>query len=87
MGARPAQVMQMVFRQTLWITGTGMVAGLAMSVGAGAIVADQFYQVKPVEWPVLLSVGGTMVALCLGIAFVAARRWTRMNPMEAVRHV
>ena len=87
LGARPSQVLQMIFRQTLWIAGAGVLAGLALSVLAGFLFADQFYQVHPVEWNVLVLVGLGMVAVCLAIAFAAARRWTRMNPMDAVRHV
>ena len=87
LGARPGQVMRMVFRQTLWIAGVGVVTGLGLSVAAGVLLADQFYRVHPVEWTVLVSVGLGMISLCLGIAFAAARRWTRMNPMDAVRHI
>jgi len=87
LGARPGQVMQMVFRQTLWITGVGVVTGLGLSVIASVRFGDQFYQVHPVELTVLVPVGLGMLGLCLAIAFAAARRWTRMNPMDAVRHV
>jgi len=87
LGARPGQVMQMIFRQTLWIVGAGIVAGLGLSVVAGMLFSDQFYQVHPVEWTVLAPVGLGMVAICLAIAFAAARKWTQMNPMDAVRHV
>jgi ABC-type antimicrobial peptide transport system permease subunit len=43
--------------------------------------------VHPIEWTVLVPASLGMIAVCLLIAFAAARRWTRMNPMDAVRHV
>jgi predicted permease len=87
LGASPSQIMRMIFRQTLWIAGAGVLTGLALSIAAAIILADQFYQVHPIEWTVLVPASLGMIAVCLLIAFAAARRWTRMNPMDAVRHV
>ena len=86
LGARPGQVMGMVFRETLWVSGGGVLAGLALGVAATMIFRSQLYGIQPVEWRVLAPVMIGMVALSLGTAYLAARRWTRMNPMDAVRH-
>jgi predicted permease len=87
LGARPSQIMRMVFRQTLWLAGIGVAAGLALSIGAASLLGDQFYRLNAVEWTVLLPIGAAMIGVSLAIAFGAARRWTRMNPMDAVRHI
>ncbi len=87
LGARPAQVMGLVFRRTIIIAGTGVLVGLGLGVAASAIFRSQFYQIHPIEWRVLAPVAIGMAAVSLGIAFAAARRWTRMNPMDAVRHI
>jgi ABC-type antimicrobial peptide transport system permease subunit len=86
LGARPAQVMQLVFRETLTIAGVGVTGGLALGVAASVILGSQFYGVRAVEWWVIVPVGMGMVAVSLGIALAAAWRWTRMNPMDTVRH-
>ena len=85
-GALPAQLMQLVFRETLTITSIGVLAGLALGIGAGIIFRSQFYKLHPVEWFVLVPVTAAMIGASLAIAFLAARRCTQMNPMDAVRH-
>jgi putative ABC transport system permease protein len=87
LGARPAQVMGLVFRRTIVIAGSGVLVGLALGVAAGVIFRSQFYQIHAFEWRVLAPVAIGMAAVSLAIAFAAARRWTRMNPMDAVRHI
>lgn len=86
LGARPAQLMRLVFRETLALVGSGVLAGAALGVAAGQLFHSRFYGVHAVEWTVLAPVALGMVAASLAIAFAAARRWTRMNPMDAVRH-
>ncbi len=86
LGARPAQLMQLLFRETLIIAGTGVLAGLALGVAASIMFRSQFYGIHPLEWYVLGPVATAMLAISLAIAFAAGWRWTRMNPMDAVRH-
>ncbi len=87
LGARPAQVMELVFRRTIAIAGGGVLLGLGLGVAAGAIFRSEFYALHTVEWRVLAPVGIGMAAVSLAIAYAAARKWTRMNPMDAVRHI
>src|SRR5260370_25700941 len=86
LGARPAQLMQLVFRQTLMVAGMAVLAGLALGVAAGTIFRSQFYGIDRLEWFVLAPVGLAMIAISLAIACAAGWRWTRMNPMDAVRY-
>lgn len=86
LGARPGQVLRLVFRRTLAVAGTGVVVGLLLGVAAAALFRSQFFRMHAVEWTVLAPVGLGMAAVSLTIAWAAARRWTRMSPMEAVRH-
>ena len=86
LGARPAQLMRLVFRETLAMTGGGVLAGAALGVAAGDLFRSRFYGIHRLEWPVLAPVAAAVVAAALAIAFLAARRWTRMDPMDAVRH-
>ena len=86
LGARPSQLLQMMLRQTLVIAGTGVAIGLLLGVGATMLLRSQFYNVAAVEWTVLVPVGIAMLAMSLLVAYVSARPWLRINPMEAVRH-
>jgi len=76
----------MVLRQTLVIAGTGVAIGILLGVGATMLLRRQFYDVAAVEWTVLVPVGIAMLAVALLVAYVSARPWITINPMEAVRH-
>jgi putative ABC transport system permease protein len=86
LGARPAQLLQMVLKQTLRIAGAGVVIGIALGVGATVLLESQFYQIGTVEWSVLIPVSLGMLAVAAVVAYLSARPWLRINPMEAVRH-
>ncbi|MGA3202772.1 MAG: FtsX-like permease family protein, partial [Bryobacteraceae bacterium] len=86
LGARPGQLLQMVLRQTLLIAGSGIAIGLLLGVGATLMLRSQFYEVSAVEWTVLAPVSAAMLAVALIVAYLSARPWITINPMEAVRH-
>ncbi len=86
LGARPAHLIALIFRETSMTTGTGVAAGLLLAAGATALFRSQFYKVAALEWRVLIPVGLAAVGASLAIAWAATRRWIRMNPMDAVRH-
>lgn len=86
LGARPGQLLKMVLRETLSITGVGVVIGLLLGVGATALFRSQFYGVSTVEWTVLVPVALAMLAVAAQVAWLCARSWITIDPMEAVRH-
>jgi predicted permease len=86
LGARPAQLMGMVFRETLATAGAGIIAGLLLAIVTSTLLRAQFFGVNRLEWAVLAPVACAMGALSIIIAWLAARRWIRMDPMQAVRH-
>jgi predicted permease len=86
LGAQPRQLLQMVLRQTLVIAGTGVAIGILLGIGVTILAQSEFYNVAAVEWTVLVPVGVAMLAISLLVAYVSARPWITINPMEAVRH-
>lgn len=86
LGARPWQLLKMVLRQTMLVAGAGVALGTLLGIGGTILFRDQFYGVSAVEWTVLLPVGGAMIVVSLAIAYLSARPWVTINPMEAVRH-
>jgi ABC-type sugar transport system permease subunit len=86
LGARPVQLLKMVLRQTLLITGAGTVIGIVLGVGATVLLRSQFYGVGAVEWTVLIPVAAAMLAVAALVAYLCARSWITIDPMEAVRH-
>ncbi len=86
LGARPPELMQMILRQTLRITGAGVAAGIVLGVAATVLLRSQFYGISPVEWTVVVPVSMLMLAISLLVAYLSARPWIAVDPMEAVRH-
>jgi len=86
LGARPWQLLELVLRQTLLVAGTGVFLGALLGVVATILFRSQFYGISAVEWIVLIPAGAAMLVLSLLVAFVSARPWLRIDPMESVRH-
>jgi len=86
LGARPPQLLTMVLCQTARISGVGIALGILLGIGVTAAVRSELYNIANVEWTVLLAVGAGMLLVSLLVAWLSARPWLRVSPMEAVRH-
>jgi putative ABC transport system permease protein len=86
LGARPGQLLEMVLRETLSITGVGIAIGILLGVGATVLLRSEFYGVSAVEWTVLVPVAAAMLGISALVAYLCARSWIVINPMEAIRH-
>ena len=86
LGARPVQLLQMILKHTLVVAGTGVGIGVAMGVGATMLLRSQFYGISTVEWSVLIPVSAAMLGVSAAVAYVSARPWLSIDPMDAVRH-
>jgi len=86
LGAHSSELMRMILRQTLRTAGTGVGIGIVLGVGTTVLLRSQFYGIRSLEWTVVLPVTVSMLAISLMVAYVSARRWIAVDPMEAVRH-
>jgi predicted permease len=86
LGARPGQLLAMVLRQTAMVTGGGIVIGLLSGIAVTVALRSQLYRIGALEWTVLAPVATAMMALSLAMAYLSARPWLKVDPMEAVRH-
>jgi ABC-type antimicrobial peptide transport system permease subunit len=86
LGARPGQLARMVLRETSVVVGAGIVAGMLAGIAATLLLRSQFYGISAVELLVLLPVGAGMLVLSLVLAYLSARPWTMIDPLESVRH-
>jgi putative ABC transport system permease protein len=85
LGADRRSVVTMVLRSAFWQVGIGLLLGIPAALGAGKLITDQLYGVKP-EDPMMLA-GAT---LCLGLAaliaaLIPAQRAANLDPVEALR--
>jgi predicted permease len=86
-GATSETVLRMVLRQGVALALVGLVIGLAASIGAGELLAAAFPSgddQKDFLSPAV--VAPVVFAVTLLAAYIPARRASRINPMQALRH-
>jgi putative ABC transport system permease protein len=85
LGARQRDIVRLVLRQALVITGAGLTAGVVASLILTSTIATQLFGVTPYDArtfigvPIVLAV--VAIAACLG----PARRAARLDPLTAMR--
>jgi predicted permease len=87
LGAQPRQLMASLLRQSIVITGIGLAVGIGLGVAMSALLGSLLFGIRPVETPVLLGVVALTATMALVTAYLAARPWVKIDPLEAVRHV
>ena len=84
LGAQRGDLLRMVFRSAFESLGVGIVAGVALSLALGQIVA-KWAQGNPRD-PVILVAGAILLGLVSGLACaIPARRASKVDPMIALR--
>ena len=86
LGAQRAEVLRLVLRQSLVLTGAGVGLGL---LGAGLVtryLERLLFGVTPLDPPTWVAVSVLFVAIALLASYVPARRATRVNPLVALRY-
>jgi ABC-type antimicrobial peptide transport system permease subunit len=85
LGADRGRVIAMVLRGALWQVGIGLILGIPAALGAGKLITDQLYGVKPGD-PIMLAGATLCLALAAVIAaLIPARRAANLDPVEALR--
>ena len=85
MGADRSQVVGLVLKQALPLTGSGIVAGLAAAFALSRAMQSLLYQVAPND-PVTFSlVPVALVIVALAASAIPAFRATRVSPLVALR--
>jgi ABC-type antimicrobial peptide transport system permease subunit len=86
LGARTAQVLWMVLRETYVLVMAGVIIGIAISVAAGQLIANMLFGLAPTD-PVALSLAVLVMVIVASLAgWLPARRASRVAPMVALRH-
>jgi predicted permease len=86
LGAKPGDAQRMILREGLVITSVGVVAGLALSLLAGKLLASVLYKVSGVDPLVFLTATAVMAAVSLLACYLPALRASRVDPMVALRY-
>jgi putative ABC transport system permease protein len=86
LGAHRGDVLGMLAKQWIKLTGIGVVIGVALALGLARMIATFLYGVKPSD-PLTY----VLVALCLALVamlacYIPARRAMKVDPMVALRY-
>jgi putative ABC transport system permease protein len=85
LGAQRRQVLAIVLRRALWLTGAGLALGLAGAAGVTRFLESMLFGVTPLDRTTFVGVSllfGLVAALA---SYIPARRATKVDPMTALR--
>ena len=85
LGAGRRAVVGLVMRETGWLLGIGVVAGLAVTIGASRTAANLLYGLQPNDPLTLATAVITLLVIGLASAYVPARRAAALDPLTALR--
>ncbi len=85
MGARPADVLQLVLRQGMLPVVLGVALGLAVSAGLARLVSGLVTGVSAIDPVTFIGVSLLLAGVALVASWVPARRAARVDPLIALR--
>ena len=86
LGAGRGQVLGLILRQGLALTGAGLAAGFLASLALTRFLASLLFEVRPVDLATSAMVAVLLSAAALAASYIPARRATRVDPMVALRY-
>jgi predicted permease len=86
LGAAPAQVIWLFLRRGAVQLGIGLVIGVAGAFGVGRLLQAQLVQTSPRDPVTLVSIVALLTIVATVACIVPARRATRLDPLQALRH-
>ena len=85
LGADPSSMIRVVMSGALTSAAIGVVAGLALSLGAGRALQAWLFGIGPNDPQALMISAVVMLAVAAIAAWIPARRVTKINPIEQLR--
>jgi predicted permease len=84
-GARPAQVLQLVMREGMRLCLTGAGIGVALALLVMRLASSVLFGVRSNDWVTCLGATSILIALAMLATWLPARRASRMDPVQALR--
>jgi predicted permease len=86
LGARQGAVLWMVMREAIGLSGAGLALGAPVAYVLSRYVSSQLFGVAPADLGAAAIGVVTLAMVAAGAAFVPARRASRIDPIQALRH-
>src|SRR5271168_4654071 len=85
LGAQQSSVYRMILKEAVRLTGEGILAGIACSLGAATLIQSLLFGVRAWDISTLGAVAGVLAISAMLASFLPARRAASVNPVEALR--
>ncbi len=85
LGASRNEILNLVIRQGMKPAAVGLVVGLGAAAAMTRLIANQLYNVSPLDPPTLLAVTLLLGIIALVACYVPARRASAVDPVVALR--
>ncbi len=86
LGAQPAQILKMIFRQGVLVVVPGTVVGVLAALAIARVVGGFLVGVNPTDPPTYGGVSIMLTIVALAASYIPARRATKVDPIVALRH-
>ncbi len=85
LGAERGSVYRLIMKEAGWLTGLGIVAGLACSLAASMLMRKLLFGTQAWDAPTLVAVSLVLALFAMLASYLPARRAASVNPVEALR--
>jgi len=86
LGAQASEVLGLVIGQGMLLAGIGAAIGLMVSLAFSRLLKNQLFQVSAFDPLTFMLTALVLITAALLATYIPARRATRVDPMEALRH-
>jgi predicted permease len=86
LGAQTGRVLRMVLGEASWMAAVGVAIGVGCALGLARFLNSLLYGLKPHDPATLAGAAIILLGVALAAGWLPARRASRVQPMEALRH-
>jgi ABC-type antimicrobial peptide transport system permease subunit len=86
LGAQDLDVLRLVIKQGMVLAALGVAAGLGGALALTRLMRGWLYEVSFTDPATFIIVAGLLILVALSACYAPARRATKVDPLEALRH-